>query len=56
MRPQSALSSHCARAGSSAAREPAGEHAMVYSAIADMIWTHLESGAGQRPAPRIIVN
>jgi ATP-binding protein involved in chromosome partitioning len=36
--------------------EPAGEHAMAYSAIADMIWTHLESGAGQRSAPRIIVN
>ena len=36
--------------------EPGGEHATAYSAIADMVWTSLESGAGQRPAPRIVVN
>jgi ATP-binding protein involved in chromosome partitioning len=36
--------------------EPTGEHASAYSAIADMVWTSLESGAGQRPAPRIVVN
>jgi ATP-binding protein involved in chromosome partitioning len=36
--------------------EPDGEHAQAYAAIADMIWTQLESGAGQRVAPRIIVN
>jgi ATP-binding protein involved in chromosome partitioning len=36
--------------------EPHGEHAAAYSAIADMIWTGLESGAGRRAAPRIVVN
>ena len=36
--------------------EPTGEHASAYSAIADMVWTSLESGTGQRPAPRIVVN
>jgi ATP-binding protein involved in chromosome partitioning len=36
--------------------EPDGEHAQAYSAIADMIWTRLEAGTGQRAAPKIIVN
>ncbi len=35
--------------------EPDGEHAAAYAAIADMIWSDLEAGTGQRPAPRIIV-
>jgi ATP-binding protein involved in chromosome partitioning len=36
--------------------EPEGEHSAAYSAIADMIWAHLERGSGQRPAPRIILS
>ncbi|BCJ90311.1 iron-sulfur cluster carrier protein [Terrihabitans soli] len=36
--------------------EPESEHAKAYSAIADMIWTRLEAGTGQRAAPKIIVN
>jgi ATP-binding protein involved in chromosome partitioning len=36
--------------------EPEGEHAKAYAAIADMIWTRLDAGTGQRAAPRIIVN
>lgn len=38
------------------AAEPGGEHAAAYAAIADKVWTALEAGSGQRPAPRIIVN
>jgi ATP-binding protein involved in chromosome partitioning len=37
------------------ALEPQGEHAKMYSSIAGMIWHRLESGTGQRPAPRIVV-
>ncbi len=37
------------------ATEPDGEYAAAYSAIADKVWTALEAGSGQRPAPRIIV-
>lgn len=36
--------------------EPGGEHAIVYSAIADAIWFQLESGGMQRPAPTIVVS